>query len=59
VLVRNPQVKVVSNQAADWDAAKAKALTQTVLKQHLICAASSASGTAWTSAPPPPSRKPG
>src|SRR5205085_2006560 len=34
VLSRNPQVKVVSNQAADWDAAKAKALTQTVLKQH-------------------------
>lgn len=34
VLARNPQVKVVSNQAADWDAAKAKALTQTVLKQH-------------------------
>jgi len=34
VLAKNPQVKVVSNQAADWDAAKAKALTQTVLKQH-------------------------
>ena len=34
VLARNPQVKVVSNQAADWDAAKAKALTQTVLKQN-------------------------
>jgi simple sugar transport system substrate-binding protein/ribose transport system substrate-binding protein len=34
VLARNPQIKVVSNQAADWDAAKAKALTQTVLKQH-------------------------
>lgn len=33
-LAKNPQVKVVSNQAADWDAAKAKALTQTVLKQH-------------------------
>lgn len=33
-LVKNPQLKVVSNQAADWDAAKAKALTQTVLKQH-------------------------
>ena len=33
-LARNPQLKVVSNQAADWDAAKAKALTQTVLKQH-------------------------
>ena len=34
VLAKNPSVKVVSNQAADWDAAKAKALTQTVLKQH-------------------------
>jgi simple sugar transport system substrate-binding protein/ribose transport system substrate-binding protein len=34
VLAKNPQVKVVSNQAADWDAAKAKALTQTVLKQN-------------------------
>lgn len=34
VLAKNPQVKVVSNQAADWDAAKAKSLTQTVLKQH-------------------------
>lgn len=33
-LAKNPQVKVVSNQAADWDASKAKALTQTVLKQH-------------------------
>ncbi len=34
VLAKNPAVKVVSNQAADWDAAKAKALTQTVLKQN-------------------------
>jgi len=34
VLAKNPQLQVVSNQAADWDAAKAKALTQTVLKQH-------------------------
>jgi len=34
VLAKNPQVKVVSNQAADWDASKAKAITQTVLKQH-------------------------
>jgi ribose transport system substrate-binding protein len=34
VLAKNSQIKVVSNQAADWDAAKAKALTQTVLKQH-------------------------
>ncbi|ABM59255.1 sugar ABC transporter substrate-binding protein [Verminephrobacter eiseniae] len=34
VLAKNPQLKLVSNQAADWDATKAKALTQTVLKQH-------------------------
>jgi ribose transport system substrate-binding protein len=34
ILAKNPSIKVVSNQAADWDAAKAKALTQTVLKQN-------------------------
>ena len=34
VLAKHPQVKVVSSQAADWDAAKAKAITQTVLKQN-------------------------
>ena len=34
VLAKNPQVKVVSNQAANWDAATAKTLTQTVLKQN-------------------------
>lgn len=34
VLAKHPDVKVVSNQAGDWDAAKAKALTQTVLKQN-------------------------
>jgi len=34
ILAKNPQIKVVSNQAADWDAAKAKAITQTVLKQN-------------------------
>jgi ribose transport system substrate-binding protein len=33
-LAKNPELKVVSNQAADWDAAKAKGITQTVLKQH-------------------------
>jgi ribose transport system substrate-binding protein len=33
-LAKHPELKVVSNQAADWDAAKAKALTQTVLKQN-------------------------
>ena len=34
VLAKNPELKVVSSQAADWDAAKAKGITQTVLKQH-------------------------
>lgn len=34
VLAKNPQVKVVANQAADWDASKAKAIAQTVLKQN-------------------------
>jgi ribose transport system substrate-binding protein len=34
ILAKNPDIKVVSSQAADWDAAKAKAITQTVLKQN-------------------------
>ena len=34
VFNENAQINVVSSQAADWDAAKAKAVTQTVLKQH-------------------------
>jgi ribose transport system substrate-binding protein len=34
VLAKHPEIKVVSSQAADWDASKAKAITQTVLKQH-------------------------
>jgi|HubBroStandDraft_1064217.scaffolds.fasta_scaffold132905_1 ribose transport system substrate-binding protein len=34
VLAKHPDVTVVSSQAADWDAAKAKAITQTVLKQN-------------------------
>ncbi len=34
VFAKNPQIKVVSNQSADWDPSKAKAITQTVLKQH-------------------------
>ena len=34
VLAKHPEVKVVSSQAADWDAAKAKAITQTVLQQN-------------------------
>jgi ABC-type sugar transport system substrate-binding protein len=34
VLAKHPEVKVVSSQAADWDASKAKGIAQTVLKQH-------------------------
>ena len=34
VMAKNSQLSVVSNQAADWDPSKAKAITQTVLKQH-------------------------
>ena len=34
VLARHSDIKVVSSQAADWDASKAKGITQTVLKQN-------------------------
>jgi ribose transport system substrate-binding protein len=34
VLAKHPEIQVVSNQAADWDAARAKGITQTVLRQH-------------------------
>jgi ABC-type sugar transport system substrate-binding protein len=34
VLAKHPEMQVVSSQAADWDAAKAKGIAQTVLKQH-------------------------
>jgi ribose transport system substrate-binding protein len=34
VLAKHPEIKVVSNQAADWDASKARALTSTVLQQN-------------------------
>jgi ribose transport system substrate-binding protein len=34
VLGKHPEIKVVSSQAADWDASKAKGTTQTVLKQN-------------------------
>ncbi len=34
VLAKHPEIQVVSSQAADWDAAKAKGIAQTVLKQH-------------------------
>jgi len=39
VLNQHKEIKIVANQAADWDASKAKAVTQTVLQQHPdICA---------------------
>ncbi len=34
VVAQHPEIEVVSSQAAGWDAAKAKGITQTVLKQH-------------------------
>jgi len=34
ILKDNPQTEVVSAQAADWDAGKAKGITQTVLRQN-------------------------
>lgn len=34
VLSQHPEIKVVSNQAADWDATKARNITATVLQQH-------------------------
>ena len=39
VFAENPEIQVVSSQAADWDASKARAITETVLQQHPdICA---------------------
>ncbi len=34
VLSKHPEIQVVSNQAADWDATKAKNIAATVLQQH-------------------------
>jgi ABC-type sugar transport system substrate-binding protein len=34
VLSKRSDIKVVSNQAADWDASKARAVTDTTLRQH-------------------------
>lgn len=34
VLSQHPEIEVVSNQAADWDATKARNVTATVLQQH-------------------------
>ncbi len=34
VLEKHPEIKIVSNQAADWDASKARAITETTLQQN-------------------------
>ena len=34
VLSKHPEMKIVSNQAADWDASKARSITATVIQQH-------------------------
>lgn len=34
VLKEHPEIQIVSDQAADWDASKAKAITETVLQQN-------------------------
>jgi ribose transport system substrate-binding protein len=34
VFAEHPEIKVVSSQAADWDASKARAITETVLQQN-------------------------
>ena len=34
VLSKNPDIQLVSNQAADWDATKAKNIAATVIQQH-------------------------
>jgi ABC-type sugar transport system substrate-binding protein len=34
VLEKHPEIEVVSNQSANWDAGKAREITQTVLQQH-------------------------
>lgn len=34
VLKKHPEIKVVSNQAGDWDASKARSITATVLQQN-------------------------
>ena len=56
---RSTDIKVVSSQAADWDASKAKGITQTVLKQNPDLCGIVVSGMAWISEPRPPSRKRG
>ena len=34
VLAEHPEIELVANQAADWDASKAYAIASTILKQH-------------------------
>lgn len=34
VFNEHPEIKIVSSQAADWDASKARAITETALQQH-------------------------
>ena len=34
VFSKHPEIKIVSNQAADWDSSKARAITQTVIQQN-------------------------
>jgi ribose transport system substrate-binding protein len=34
IISQNPDVQIVSNQAADWDSTKARNITTTVLQQH-------------------------
>lgn len=34
VFAEHPEIQVVSSQAADWDASKARAITETALQQH-------------------------
>jgi len=54
VLAKHPEVKVVSSQAADWDASKAKAIVQTRAEAASDLCGIVASGTVWISVPPRP-----
>ena len=56
VFKEHPEIKVVSNQASDWEPEKARQITVTVLQQNPTCAPSSATGTSTRSAPATPSR---
>ena len=56
---QHPEIKVVANQSADWDATKAHAIASTVLKQIPISVPSSACGKCRTWGRRRRSRKPG